>query len=514
MSHSAARKSDASEPGIILLQIDGLAYVQFRQALTEGRMPFLQSLIEKRNYRLEAFYSGLPSTTPAVQAELFFGIPAAVPAIRFLSRSSGEDCLMLNPRRVKEFAERLSRRQNGLLHNGSSYSNIYTGGALSARYCIETLEPQNLLKRMRPLRTLWTLFQHLGKIARIFGLALVESGLALADLLQGIRQKEPVFKEIKFVPTRIWICVVLREFIRFWVKLDIRNGVPIICANFVGYDEHAHRRGPDSAFAHWSLTGIDGVLRDIWHKARKSKRRQYQVLIYSDHGQEAVIPYLTACKRSLSAGLRSAFMAGPLAGLEISWTEELIGQFYFFKRGRKLLNTLQQSDRESPAGPGRVVVTALGPLGHIYLPHALAADEMAAYAQQLVSVGDIPLVLYRPPGKEVRAINRHGAWQLPEHAVRILGAGHPCPEEAGSDLIRLVDHQDAGDFVISGWTPDAAPLTFPMENGAHGGPGSRECHGFLLLPEALAGTHQGWWRPSVLRKVVLGCLGRRGDEHV
>ena len=187
--------------------------------------------------------------------------------------------------------------------------------------------------------------QHLGKIVRILGLALTESAMALSDLFQGIRQKQNIFKEIKFEPTRIWVCVVLRELVRFWVKLDIRNGTPIICANFVGYDEHAHRRGPDSAFTHWSLIGIDGVLRDIEHKARKSKRRHYQVVIYSDHGQEAVVPYQTAFNRSLSAGIRNAFAAGLLSGFEISWTEELLGQIYFFRRGRKLLGTMRTTGK-------------------------------------------------------------------------------------------------------------------------------------------------------------------------
>jgi hypothetical protein len=345
LKRSVEGEKAALEPGVILLQIDGLAYVQLQQALADGRMPFLRRLIENHDYQLTAFYSGLPSTTPAVQAELFFGIPVSVPAIRFLSRESGDDCLMLNPLQVKLIAEDLQLQQEGLLKNGSSYSNIYVGGASISRYCIETLEPHNLFKRKRPFTTFWTLLQHLGKIVRILGLALTESAMALSDLFQGIRQKQNIFKEIKFEPTRIWVCVVLRELVRFWVKLDIRNGTPIICANFVGYDEHAHRRGPDSAFTHWSLIGIDGVLRDIEHKARKSKRRHYQVVIYSDHGQEAVVPYQTAFNRSLSAGIRNAFAAGLLSGFEISWTEELLGQIYFFRRGRKLLGTMRTTGK-------------------------------------------------------------------------------------------------------------------------------------------------------------------------
>ncbi len=39
-------EKDALEPGVILLQIDGLAYAQLQQALADGRMPFLRRLIK------------------------------------------------------------------------------------------------------------------------------------------------------------------------------------------------------------------------------------------------------------------------------------------------------------------------------------------------------------------------------------------------------------------------------------------------------------------------------------
>jgi hypothetical protein len=60
---------------------------------------------------------------------------------------------------------------------------------------------------------------------------------------------------------------------------------------FFGYDEQAHRRGPGSAFAHWTLKGIDGVVRDIYRTAMRSRCRNYQIVIYADHGQERVKNY-------------------------------------------------------------------------------------------------------------------------------------------------------------------------------------------------------------------------------
>ena len=48
--------------------------------------------------------------------------------------------------------------------------------------------------------------------------------------------------------------------------------------------------------------------------------------------------------------------------------------------------------------------------------------------------------------------------------------------------IRDSHHPDAGDLVLSGWTTDGVPLSFPFENGAHAGPGPDETAAFALVP--------------------------------
>ena len=66
-------------PGLVMLQIDGLSQPELQRALARGEMPFLRRLLKKEHYTLHAHYSGLPATTPAVQAELFYGVKTAVP---------------------------------------------------------------------------------------------------------------------------------------------------------------------------------------------------------------------------------------------------------------------------------------------------------------------------------------------------------------------------------------------------------------------------------------------------
>ena len=69
-------------PGFILLQIDGLSDTQFQRAISRRRLPFLRHLVANQEVVHKPFYSGLPSSTPAVQAELYYGVKTAVPAAR------------------------------------------------------------------------------------------------------------------------------------------------------------------------------------------------------------------------------------------------------------------------------------------------------------------------------------------------------------------------------------------------------------------------------------------------
>src|SRR4051812_49307149 len=75
----------AHSHGVLLIQIDGLGRGQLEKAMARGRMPFLKRLL-KRGHQLHTFYPGLPSSTPAVQAELYYGVRSAVPAFSFLDR--------------------------------------------------------------------------------------------------------------------------------------------------------------------------------------------------------------------------------------------------------------------------------------------------------------------------------------------------------------------------------------------------------------------------------------------
>lgn len=518
-----APRGEAADPGLVMIQIDGLSRTQLEKALEAGRLPFLQKLIARKHFTLETFYSGVPSTTPAVQGELFFGVRAAVPAFQFLRRSAGRDFRMYEAESATEIEEGLLKQcDTPLLKGGHAYSNIYRAGAEVTRYCSQDMAAEELFKRLHPLKMLALVTIYLPKLLRMTGLAVIEVFIALMDAVRGLYEREGLFRELAFVPARVAVCVALREAIRFRVLLDIERGVRVIQANFLGYDEQAHRRGPGSAFAHWSLKAIDGAVRDIYKAAQDSRYRDYELMVYSDHGQETSIPYPRANGRELDEAMAEVFANGPLSGLPV-WTRKmpnLLGNTV--DRCRELfgIGPKMKHSEVTPDPQNEIVVTAMGPLGHVYFPKRPDDSQMESHAGDLVYKARIPLVMFKDKGGTLHAINRRGAWTLPENHAEVLGEHHPFAQEAAADMVHLAEHPDAGDFIISGWSPDQPSITFPMENGSHGGPGTEETRGFLLVPDRIRRWHVSHIsgtgkrvRGEELRQIAMHYLGRDGERE-
>lgn len=495
------------EPGIVMLKIDGLSYRQFQRALANNRLPHLKRLVRSGDYALKPFYSGIPSATPVVQGELFFGVKTSVPAIAFFDRQLQKKQTMLFPSAADALARRLEDQGRPLLQGGRSYSNIYIGGAAEARYCTQTMR----LRSMRQIASSAKLFLALmGQpitFLQMLLYGLLEAGLALTDFVRGVADGKNVFKELKFVPTRVVVSILLRELIRIRVKRDVAGGVRIVHASFLGYDEQAHRRGPASAFAHWCLKGIDDTIRKIHCTANRSGDRRYRLVVYADHGQEAVRPYESQVAKSLEETVTRAIEKADGGGKARRNGKNDVRGDSLAQRARGLFGNDDHADRiprRDGASADQTRIIAMGPLGHIYFAGSHDPLKKARVASRLVKDGKIPLVMY-VAGQRVMALNRRGTFDLASAPRAVLGADHAFAQTTAEDLMATCRHPDAGDIVISGWTPEGPPLTFAIENGAHGGPGREETRAFVLLPKEMDPS-AAFLRPSDLRACVLGML--------
>ena len=508
-------RSEGTEttPGLVMIQIDGLSHTQLGKAL-KSRMPFLERLLDREHYRLHQLYSGVPSTTPAVQAELFYGVQHAVPAFSFYHPPSERVVRMYEPSTVAMIGPTIAERGGqALLAGGSAYADIYEGGADEAHFCPTSLGWGPPLKGGKRWATALLIVSNAYSFLRTLVLLVVELVLAIIDCIRGIIDRRDLIKELKFVPTRVAISILLRELTVIGAKIDIARGLPIVHLNLLGYDEQAHRRGPSSVFAHWTLKGIDDAIARLWRAAHNATRRHYDVWIYADHGQEAATPYSRQFGRSLDDAVKTCFAAvlatehEPAKDGDHSTRHQRAG----WLGGERLqrLFRFDNADTHSEKADGPTVV-ALGPIGLVYPPRALTEPERTAIAEELVTKADIPMVLLGTGEDRALAYTEQGRFALPDDAASILGADHPFLDDAACDLTTLCHHTYAGALVLCGWRHGVGPLSFAIENGAHCGAGPEETNGFVLLPadSPLKCDTTKPLRPLDLRQAALRSLGR------
>ncbi|AQQ67762.1 oxidoreductase [Microbulbifer agarilyticus] len=515
---------DPEAPALVLIQIDGLARPQFDQALAEGKLPFLKKLIEREHYHLDNWYSGVPATTPAVQAEIFYGVRAAVPSFGFMSTESQEMLRMYESHGANLVEKRLlDAGHEPLLKGGSCYVSSFRGGAEhdEAHFCPASQGWGSSLREAGPLALIAMVLANLWSLIRTVGLLLLELILSIVDFFRGLTKGQDFVRELMFIPTRIAITILLRELSTVGVKIDIARGLPIIYVNLLGYDEQSHRRGPSSKFAHWTLKGIDDAVARIWRAAHRSSRRHYDVWIYSDHGQDDTTAYESLHGESFADAVSAALsdlQANPDGGKSDSDRGVQLQRVRLFggQWVQKLFPVKEPADQQESHAP--MALSAMGPLALLYNIDCKDVPQQTI-ARMLVEKAKAPMVLYAdkneritgPNGEQLSKIKgwwREGAFSLPEDGHKVLGKDHPFLDEAIEDLAHLCRHPEAGDFVASGWCAGHKSITYAIECGSHGGASRKETHGFALMPGDIhfPDNGRGYWRPSDLRDAAFAFL--------
>ena len=468
----------ANEPGLVMIQVDGLSRHAFQKSLEQGSLPFLRRLCRREHYVTHPHYSGLPSNTPAVQGELFYGVKGAVPAFSFVDRDTRRVMKMYEVGAAAAVEQRLRRQGVPLLEGGSAYSNVFTGGAAEAHFCGSKPGWEGVLRAVNPALFPFLILLHFDVFVWVALLILIECGLAIASGARAVIAGKLLLPELVFILARMGPVILLRELVVRGVQIDIARGVSIIHMNLIGYDDHAHHRGPHSSFARWPLRGVDWAIARVWRAAHRSQRRNHDVWVYSDHGQESVVPY------------------SKLSGMTLT---EAIEPLWDAMYGGKAL----------PARP-RVLVTAMGPVAHLYPPTELRAEQRDRLAQALVERAGVPVVAVLDGADAVRVWTDEGLLRLPGDAARLFGPDHPFLEDLAQDLLTLCRHPSAGALVLFGWRAGRESLSFQQEFGAHAGFGPEETHGFALLPidAPLPLRERPYLRPSDLREAALRHLGR------
>jgi len=505
--------SDTEHVGLVLIQIDGLGLSELERAIESGEAPFIARLLKREHYHCHPMYSGLPSSTPAVQGELFYGVKTIVPAFAFKPANGEKMARMYDPLTAQQVQSVLEDGHEPLLADGSAYCNIYTGGARESHFCASSFGWDEMLKHIKPGKWILVGLLNLPTLIRILFFVLLEILIAFYDFFRGQLNGRSFLPEFKFIAARVGISILMRDITTESACMDIARGLPVIQLNYIGYDEHAHRRGPDSSFAHWSIKGIDRCVEKLWNAAHRTDTRHYDLWVYSDHGQESTIPYQKKAGVSINESVSAAFNqlttapkseSLPLVDGVQHQRAQLLGGSYLQKIFAPAFhkNTISDAHLDSTLMPQ---VVAMGPVGHVYLkPDFTDYGTRQRLAKSLVSDHHVPAAVVVTPENKISVCTRSGVYDPSHSACALFGSDHPNKHALAQDLHRLCTHENAGHVVLLGWINGEQALSFPEENGAHAGLGPKETQAFALLPRDVSvdPTEFGSFRPLTLRKAV------------
>ena len=417
-------------PGIVYLEIDGLALPVLRRAMAAGSAPHMARWMADDGYRLIGWEPDLSSQTGASQAGILLGDNDDIPAFRWVEKASGKVVSCSSPDDCAAIEQARSSGAGLLVDGGTSRGNLLSGEADEALMTASRVAEE---KRSNPGYRAF--LANGSNVTRTFVLVLWEVVLELvAAKAQRRRDIRPRGHRGGIYPLlRAGMCVFVRDLVAFSVLQDMFRGVPAVYATFASYDEVAHHSGLERADTLEALRKLDQRFGMI-HRARRYAARPYEIVVLSDHGQTQGATFRQRngyglddlVQRSLSQGKVDAVEAGDENATGV-------GRAMDEATGRTDLGQAQL-----PAAERDVVVLGSGNLGLVYLresPHRLTLEEIRERHPRLVEA----LCAHPHVGFVMARSSEHGAVAI-----------------GASGTHRLADGVVTGEDPLAGFSPNAA----------------------------------------------------------
>ena len=128
----------------LIIQIDGLSRQVLEQALSKGRAPALARLLASGRLLKRPMSVGLPSSTPAFQAAIMYGVHPDIPGFHYYDKRAGEDRYFPRPGMAALIEEQHARGRRGIMRGGAVYGCIFGGEGSAPRLVAERPRPRGL----------------------------------------------------------------------------------------------------------------------------------------------------------------------------------------------------------------------------------------------------------------------------------------------------------------------------------------------------------------------------------
>jgi uncharacterized membrane protein YvlD (DUF360 family) len=494
-------------PGIVFLEIDGLARPVLRRAMRDGNAPTMARWIADGSHRLTEWETDLSSQTGASQAGILLGSNDDISAFRWVEKETGTLMTCSAPADCAEIERRHATGIGLLVDGGSSRGNLLSGEAEDVILTVSRMEAE---KKSNPG---YRAFLANGdNVTRTLVLFLFEVILEWTAALRGIRRDvQPRGHRGGIYPLmRGVLCVFVRDLIVSGVLTDMMRGRPAVYATFSSYDEVAHHSGLERADTLEALRKLDAQFAQV-ERACRYAPRPYEIVVLSDHGQTQGATFLQRNGYGLDQLVERSLTNGDVAGMAGGDEQSsMVGHAFSDATGKKAKRAKNDvSDRD-------VVVLGSGNLGLVYLmeePRRLTLEEIEARHPQLLPAlrahPHIGWLLVRSAEHGAVVLGARGAHYLSESRIEGEDPLAPFSPNAGRHLLRTDSFQHVGDIMVgSFYDPDLDEgCAFEELICFHGGIGGLQTRPFILHPAHLgtppdpivgaAGVHDilvGWRR--------------------
>ncbi|HEU4493535.1 MAG TPA: phage holin family protein [Rubrobacteraceae bacterium] len=545
-TRQGATSSDV--PGVVFLEIDGLAHEVVVRAMRDGNMPTVARWLREGSHHLIGWETDWSSQTGACQAGLLHGNSDDWPAFRWWEKEHKRPIVTNHPRDAAELERRHSNGR-GLLHeDGASRANILSGDAEHSLLTMSTV-----LRRDRPGRIGQDYFAYFANpynVTRTVVFALADIAQELYYAAQQRRRdiRPRIKRTLSYALVRSWATVIQRDLQVAAIIGDLYAGRPVAYTTFLAYDEVAHHSGIERPDALSTLRRIDRQFARIEHAAKEAPR-PYHLVVLSDHGQSQGATFLDRYGTSLEDLVREACAAESIhvdgggsneaAGyLGASLTEagsadnvvgrsiraatkgkRVDGAVQLGKRSREETAMLREAAQEDQLP--ELSVMASGCLGLISFPREpgrLTLERIEHLYPKLVpALRDHPgigFMLVRSERHGAVAVGAHGTHYLDEERVEGEDPLAPFGPNAARHVRRADGYEHVADIMVnSTYYADMDEVAaFEELVGSHGGMGGSQSFPFVVVPAGWRLPEQAIVGPDYMHRQMRRWLADLGHE--
>jgi putative membrane protein len=512
-------------PGVIFLEIDGLAEPVLRSALRQGYMPTLRSWLESGSHRLIGWETDLSSQTSASQAGILHGNNTNIPGFSYYVKSKKQKRISSRPHTAAEI-EREHSDGNGLLVcEGASRTSMFSGDAPNVMITTSSLFDASKIQASQFYAYFLNPYNFTRSLGLILWDILVELRYSISQMLRNEKPRIGRFGTYPFI--RAAATAFLPDICVATLIGDMFGGTPSAYATFSSYDEVAHHSGIERKDALGTLRRLDRQFARL-EKVSKRAPRPYNFVVLSDHGQVQGATFKQRYGLTLK-NLVKSLISEDLSVEEVSaatdaWmhfndllNDAVRNESKFSTRAFRQALRSRTYDGTVTVGPdheiaceecergikgkgegevkeAKVIVTASGNLGLIYFTdwaERLTLEEINERFPLLLP----GLTEHEGVGFVMVRSKEHGSIVMGRKGILFLEGNHiqgenPLdafgPNVAGH-LLREDSFKDCPDVLVNSlYDPKTGEVAaFEELVGSHGGQGGSQTMPFILCPSSL-----------------------------